>query len=722
MKNNRIQKYLTLAVLSFSLLGTKLKADEGMWIPMLLEQLNEAEMIDMGLELTAEDIYSINKSSLKDAIVHFGGGCTAEMISKEGLMLTNHHCGYGEIQSHSSVEHDYLKDGFWAKTRAEELPNEGLTASFIKRMDDVSDAALDGVTSNMTEAERRDKISANIKAIVEDATKGTHYTAKVKPFFKGNQYFLFIIETFKDVRLVGAPPSSIGKYGADTDNWVWPRHTGDFSIFRIYADKNNMPAEYSEDNVPYVPKHSLPISIKGVKEGDFTMVFGFPGRTNEYLPSDEIDQTLNVINPAKIKLRGTTLELMDKRMRADQKVKIQYAAKQSSISNGYKKWIGENTGLKESRGLDKRRKYEAEFILNTKGMREFAKYKEILPAMKTLYAERKPLSLSREFFIETSYVNVSSMRSCFGIYRLLKVEDNEEKFTAGVERLKAASVKYFKDLDVDLDREILAALIKINVEDLEVGQYPAIYKTMYDKSNGDIHGLLEKVYKKSYIVSKEKMDKLLASSNKKIAKKLSKDPFFKMFKVGADHFYDNIVPHYGKVQDDIDRLMRDYMAAQMEIFSARRFYPDANSTLRLSYGKVEGMSPKDALVYKHQTYLDGVIAKYVPGDYEFDLPSKLIDLYEKKDYGQYADENGKMPVCFIASNHTTGGNSGSPALNGKGELIGLNFDRAWEGTMSDLNYDVSRCRNIMVDARYVLFIIDKFAGASHLIEEMELVR
>lgn len=722
MKNNRIQKYLTLAILSFSLFGTTLKADEGMWIPMLLEQLNEDEMIDMGLELTAEDIYSINKSSLKDAIVHFGGGCTAEMISKEGLMLTNHHCGYGEIQSHSSVEHDYLKDGFWAMNKGEELPNEGLTASFIKRMDDVSDEALNGVTSEMTEAERRDQISINIKGIVEDATKGTHYTAKVKPFFKGNQYFLFIIETFKDVRLVGAPPSSIGKYGADTDNWVWPRHTGDFSIFRIYADKDNKPAEYSEDNVPYVPGHSLPISIKGVKEGDFTMVFGFPGRTNEYLPSDEIDQTLNVINPAKIKLRGTTLELMDKKMRSDQKVKIQYAAKQSSISNGYKKWIGENTGLKESRGLDKRRKYEAEFTLQTKGMKEFSKYKGILSSMKDLYKERQPLSLAREFFIETSYVNVSSMQSCFGIYRLLNVKDDEAKFKAGLERLKAGSVKYFKDLNVQLDREILASLIKINVEDLKEGQYPSIYKTMYDKSNGDVYGLLEKVYKKSYIVSEDKMNKLFTYSPKKAAKKLSKDPFFKLFKAGADNYYKNVAPQYARIQDSIDRLMRDYMAAQMEVFSGKRFYPDANSTMRLSYGKVEGMSPKDALVYKHQTYLDGVMAKYVPGDYEFDLPKKLIDLYDTKDYGQYADANGKMPVCFIASNHTTGGNSGSPALNGKGELIGLNFDRAWEGTMSDLNYDVKRCRNIMVDARYVLFIIDKYAGATHLIEEMELIK
>lgn len=722
MKNNRIQKYLTLAVLSLSLIGTSLKADEGMWIPMLLEQLNEEEMIDMGLELTAEDIYSINKSSLKDAIVHFGGGCTAEMISKEGLMLTNHHCGYGEIQSHSSVEHDYLKDGFWAKTKADELANEGLTASFIKRMDDVSEEALAGVNDNMTEAERRDKISVNIKAIVEKATEGTHYTAKVKPFFKGNQYFLFVIETFKDVRLVGAPPSSIGKYGADTDNWVWPRHTGDFSIFRIYADKDNKPAEYSEDNVPYVPNHSLPISIKGVKEGDFTMVFGFPGRTNEYLPSDEIDQTLNVINPAKIKLRGITLELMDKKMRADQKVKIQYAAKQSSISNGYKKWIGENTGLKESKGLDKRRKYEDEFKLYTKGMKDYEKYKHILPEMKSLYEKRKPLSLAREFFIETSYVNVSSMQSCFGIYRLLNVKDDEVKFKAGLERIKAGSIKYFKDFDIDLDREILASLIKINVEDLEVGQYPEIYKKIYDKSNGNVHKALEKIYNKSFVVSKEKMDKLMTYSPKKVAKKISKDPFFRLFKEGADHYYNHVAPHYGKIQDDITRLMRDYMAAQMEVFSGKRFYPDANSTMRLSYGKVEGMSPKDGLVYNHQTYLEGVIAKYVPGDYEFDLPEKLISLYENKDYGQYADENGKMPVCFIASNHTTGGNSGSPALNGKGELIGLNFDRAWEGTMSDLNYDIKRCRNIMVDARYVLFIIDKYAGATRLIEEMELVK
>lgn len=737
MKTN-IKTYLLTTLLSISLFGYKAKADEGMWIPMLLEQLNEEEMISMGLELTAEDIYSINKSSLKDAIVHFGGGCTAEIISKEGLLLTNHHCGYGEIQEHSSVEHDYLKDGFWAKTKADELPNEGLTASFIKRMDDVTKQALAGVSKSMTEADRRNLISKNIKSIVENATKDTHYTAKVKPFFKGNQYFLFVIETFTDVRLVGAPPSSIGKYGADTDNWVWPRHTGDFSIFRIYADKDNKPAKYSKDNVPYTPEHSLPISVKGVKEGDFTMVFGFPGRTNEYLPSDEIDQTLNVINPAKIKLRKTSLGLMDKKMRSSQKVKIQYASKQSGISNGYKKWIGENTGLKESKGLEKRRKYEAEFTLNTKGQREFEKFKNILPKMKQLYKERQPLSLAREFFIETSYVNVSSMQSCFGIYRLLnapapKKSDNKEeyekatkaywdKMQAGLDRIKGGSVKYFKDLDVDLDREILAEILKINVKDLQEGQYPKVYKTMYDKTNGDIEIALKKIYAKSAIVNQDKLNKILSSSPKKAIKALEKDPFYKLFKEGAEHFYSNIAPNYGKIQDEINRLMRDYMDAQMQVFSAKRFYPDANSTLRLSYGKVEGMSPKDALTYHYQTYLEGVMAKYVPGDYEFDLPKKLIELYDNKDYGQYADSTGKMPVCFIASNHTTGGNSGSPALNGKGELIGLNFDRAWEGTMSDLNYDVKRCRNIMVDARYVLFIIDKFAGATRLIEEMEIVK
>jgi hypothetical protein len=725
-----MKKISILSLVALLFLGQlPTKADEGMWIPLLLQMLNEDEMTDMGLEIPVEAIYSINKSSLKDAIVHFNGGCTAEMISKEGLLLTNHHCGYGQIQNHSSVEHNYLKDGFWAMDRSQELPNGDLTASFIKSMKDVSAEVLQGISANTSEAERRQIISKNIAEVKKNATNGTHYEAKVRPFFKGNQYYLFVIETFKDVRLVGAPPSSIGKYGADTDNWMWPRHTGDFSIFRIYADKDNQPAAFSKDNVPYKPAHSLPISIKGVKENDFTMVFGFPGRTDEYLPSFEIEQVLNTVNPAKIKIRGTALDLMDKKMRSSEKVKIQYAAKQSSISNGYKKWIGESKGLKAVRALDKKRQYEREFTVQAKGNRDFAAYANILSQFKDLYDQREPLILARNYFIETNIVNVSTQGFIWRKYLTLRgVEKETFKDDKKVEKLKesfkswATHEKYWKDLDADLDREILAAILKLNIENLKEGQYPEYFKELSDKYKGNLNKGLKKAYAKSYFVNKDKFNALMKKSPKKVVKALKKDPLYKILAAGGDNFFNNINPKYGEIQDKIDRLMRDYMKGQMEVFSDKRFYPDANSTLRLSYGQVKGVEPLDAVQYDYQTYLDGVMAKYVPGDYEFDLPKKLIELYDSKNYGQYADANGKMPVCFIASNHTTGGNSGSPAINGKGELVGLNFDRIWEGTMSDLNYDVSRCRNIMVDARYILFIVDKYAGASHLIDEMELVK
>ncbi|MCT4664205.1 MAG: S46 family peptidase [Flavobacteriales bacterium] len=727
MKKNSLKQLLVLAMLTcgFSLPSF---ADEGMWIPLLLEKLNEAEMQDMGMELSAEDIYSINKSSLKDAIVHFNGGCTSEIISKEGLLLTNHHCGYGQIQNHSSVEHDYLKDGFWAKTRADELPNDHLSATFIKKIEDVSQAALEGVTDGMDEAKRNQIIRENIKKIKAKATEGTSFGATIKPFYKGNQYYLFLTETFTDIRLVGAPPSSIGKYGADTDNWMWPRHTGDFSIFRIYANKDNKPADFSKDNVPYKPAHSLPVSIKGLKEGDFTMVFGFPGRTDEYLPSYEIEQVLNILNPAKIEIRKTALEIIDNKMRSSQKIKIQYAAKQSSISNGYKKWIGESKGMKAVGALDKKMAYEKDFLIQVKGGKEFNKYRNVLSDLKKLYDQKAPLILSRRYFIETNIVTVSSQNKLWSKYRQIegynKLEDKDKKKEKAQKLADSwlSDKKYWKDLDNGTDREVLAAVLSLNVKNLKEGQYPAYFKELYDKHDGNLKEGLRKAYAKSYFMNEEKFRKALEKNPVKAIKKFQKDPLYLIAKAGGDFYLNEIGPKYNAVQREIDKLMRTYMKAQMEVFSGKRFYPDANGTMRVSYGKVEGVSPKDAVTYAPYTYMEGLMAKYVPGDYEFDLPTRLIELYENKDYGVYADKNGKMPVCFIASNHTTGGNSGSPAINGKGELVGLNFDRIWEGTMSDLNYDVTRCRNIMVDTRYILFIIDKFAGASHLIDEMEIIR
>ncbi len=704
-------------------LSLQLKADEGMWIPMLLEQLNEAEMIDMGMELTADDIYNINQSSLKDAIVHFGGGCTAEMISSKGLLLTNHHCGYGEIQNHSSVENDYLTDGFWASSPDEELTNPGLTATFIKYMKDVTAEVLMGVTDDMPLDEQKKITNENRKGIKGKALEGTHYDAYIKPFFKGNKYYMFVTETFNDVRLVGAPPSSIGKYGADTDNWVWPRHTGDFSIFRIYANENNEPADYNESNVPYQPAHHLPVSIKGIEKGDFTMVFGFPGRTNEYLPSSSIDQTLNVLNPAKIDFRKTSLGIMDKKMRRNDKTRIQYAAKYASIANYYKKWIGENTGLKESKALRRKMGYETKFQSIVEQNNIYSQYKNLLPSMKEIYSKNESYALARDLFIETAYYNISSMRFCFNILGLEEsMSKSEELQKKALKKLIGSSTKYFKNLDPEVDQEVLRSLILMHPKYLQSGMYPSSFDKFLTLSNQKFESVISKAYNKSNLMSSNRFMKLANVSPKKAMKILKKDPIYSIFKEYRDNYNANVRPTYNQNKEQLDQLMKQYMQAQMDVFPNKRFYPDANSTLRLSYGTVQGMSPKDAVNYDYITTMDGLMAKYIPGDYEFDLPKGLVDLYHNKDYGQYAAKDGSMPVCFIASNHTTGGNSGSPALNAKGELIGLNFDRAWEGTMSDINYDVNRCRNIMVDIRYVLFIIDKYAGAGYLVEEMDIIK
>lgn len=692
------------------------QAEEGMWIPMLLQQLNEAEMQDMGLELTAEDIYSVNQSSLKDAIVHFGGGCTAEVISEKGLLLTNHHCGYGEIQSHSSVEHDYLTDGFWAKNQSEELANPGLTATFIKYMKDVSAEATGGVSDDMSEADRQAKIKENIDAIKEKEVEGTHYKSLVRPFFKGNKYYMFVTETYEDVRLVGAPPSSIGKYGSDTDNWVWPRHTGDFSIFRIYADKDNKPAPYSADNVPYKPAHALEISLNGVQEDDFTMVFGFPGRTNEYLPSHAIRQTLEVLNPAKIQIRETSLNIMDAEMRKSDEIRIKYAAKYARVANYYKKWIGENTGLKETHAIAKKEKNEMAFQNIVNSNKAFADYKNLLSDFDKQYQAREELALARDYFVEIFYYGIGFTRFASGADAFVKSgkEEDLKKFLATAER-------QFKDYDGYTDEKIMAALLALYEKEVPRLK-PSILAEIKKEYKGDFKAYAKAVFAKSILVDSKKFKALKKASPKKAAKMLRKDPAYKLTAGLNDYYRTAIYKQYYAINDEIDKLGRTYMKALMEVFPNKAYYPDANSTLRLTYGKVKAYAPKDAVDYHYMTYMDGVMEKYIPGDYEFDLPERLVKLYEKKSYGQYVDKNGKMPVCFISTNHTTGGNSGSPALNGKGQLVGLNFDRAWEGTMSDINYDSSRCRNIMVDIRYVLFIVDRFAGASYLVDEMKIVK
>lgn len=713
---------ITSLLFAFLFVASSLQAKEGMWLPFLIGQLNADEMTAMGLQISAEDIYSVNHSSLKDAIVHFGGGCTAELISSKGLLLTNHHCGYSKIQSHSSLENDYLKNGFWAMSGEEELKNPGLTASIVKYMKDVTNEMLEGTTVDMDPAERKSMMDENAKKIIgqnDDA-----YDKEIKAFFYGNQYILIAKEEFKDVRLVGAPPSSIGKYGADTDNWVWPRHTGDFSIFRIYAGPDNKPADVSDDNVPYTPVQHLKINLNGAKKNDFTMVYGFPGITNEYLPSNEIKYIIEDYDPARIAVRDELLAILDKKMRESDATRIQYASKYARISNSWKKWIGEVKGLKETKAVAKKEAMEASFEKAVSENEEWRdNYGSLLSDLKKLYEERKPLVMERYMFLETMYYGSELMHHLYGYRNLTALYDDEKT----EELAKAAATKagsldgFYKDYDSELDEKAMQTLLPVYLASIKTEPVPEIIAKLKKMSAEDLHDFVEDMFEDLMLIQKhEDWKQMLNENPEKAIKALGKTDAMQLAVASWTHFIETINPKTRDWEARIDVLQGEYVGALREVFPMKRMYPDANSTLRVAYGKVHGYEPADAVEYQSHTYLSGVIAKYIPGDYEFDLPEKLIDLYKSKDYGNYG-EGDKMPVCFIASNHTTGGNSGSPALNGKGELIGLNFDRTWEGTMSDYNYDIDRCRNIMVDVRYVLFIVDKFAGAGYLVDEMDII-
>lgn len=697
-------------------------AVEGMWLPLLLGLLNEKEMQSMGMKMTAEDIYSVNKGSLKDAIVQFGGGCTSEIISSQGLLLTNHHCGFGQIQQHSTLEHNYLEDGFWAKALKDELPNPGLTATLISRIEDVTAAALAGVTNEMDKRTRQSTIDKNLDAIKKSAKKEAWEDLMIRPFFHGNQYFMFVTVTYKDVRLVGTPPSSIGKFGADTDNWVWPRHTGDFSMFRIYAGKDNLPAEYSPDNVPYKPKHFLPISLDGVQDGDFTLVFGFPGRTNQYLPSYAIGQIADVLDPARIAVRDRTLAIWDSAMRSDPQVKIQYASKQAGLANAWKKWQGEVLGLNRTKAVKKKQALEAEFVKAVNLNPKFSQYQQLLSQFEKLYKDVEAYALAKAYYDELFGGNVELITMASQLNRLQKAYDNEGE--AGFEKLRKQLQGQlegrFKDYQPAIDQKVFAAQMELLMKKLSPDYLPQDLAGWVAKAEGSYEKLAATVFGNTFLTDAAQTASVLEKAPGDVLKAIQNDPACSFARSLADTYNSKVAPKYNEYNDQITDLQTTYMRALMEVFPNKKFYPDANSTLRCSYGKVQGYQPRDGVSYATKTYLDGVMEKYVPGDYEFDVPARLRELYEKKDYGQYA-ENGKLPVAFIGSNHTTGGNSGSPAIDAHGNLIGLNFDRVWEGTMSDYNYDLSICRNIMVDIRYVLFIVDKYAGATRLVEEMKLV-
>ena len=688
----------------------------GMWIPSLLQGMNEKEMKSLGMKMTVADIYDVNKSSLKDAVPHFNGGCTSEVISPKGLLLTNHHCGFDAIQTHSSVEHDYLTNGFWAYKMEDELPNEDLEVTFIVKIEDVTAKVLDGTAALGSEAERQKKIQDNIAALTKSLPKESWQENKIRTFYEGNQYMLFVTETYKDVRLVGAPPSAIGKFGSDTDNWVWPRHTGDFSLFRIYADKNNRPAGYSKDNVPYTPKHFLPISLDGIKEDDFTLVFGYPGKTNEYLPAVAIEQIVTELNPAKIEIRDKALKVQDGFMRKDNAIKIQYASKYAGIANYWKKWIGETQGLKKSNAVAVKRKQETAFQEKVAKAGKQSEYGNLLVDFKKNYEEIGPYASARDYFIEVVLRNTELLSVGYKMYQLEQIYNTkgEQAFTDRKNKLATGLGEFYKDFNAGVDEKVFEQLI-------------ALYATKSPKPylpsallNIDTKQLTTDVYSTSKLTTFTGAKELLTGDSKTVLANLNNDKCFQLVKVIADNYLKEVAPKYDEINLKISALQRTYMKAQLELNKGARIFPDANSTLRVTYGKVKGYEPKDATRYKPVTYLDGVLEKYIPGDYEFDVPKKLIDLYNAKDYGSYG-ENGKMPVCFIGTNHTTGGNSGSPAIDATGNLIGLNFDRVWEGTMSDIYYDPSICRNVMVDIRYVLFIIDKYANAHNLIEELKLV-
>ena len=690
-------KYLKILLL-FVTLNT-FAQQGGMWIPSLLEGMNEDEMTSLGSKLTAKDIYDVNNSSLKDAIGHFNGGCTSEVISPKGLILTNHHCGFSQIQSHSSLENDYLKNGFWAMNFEDELPNNGLFVEFIVSIHDVSKEVLAAINEDMTEKEKQSTIDKNSNAILKNWTKETWQDVKVKSFYKGNQYFLFVTERFEDIRLVGAPPTSIGKFGSDTDNWVFPRHTGDFSLFRIYADANNRPAKYSENNQPYTPKHFLPISLDGVEEGDFTMIFGFPGRTNEYLPAVAIEHITKNYNPTNIAIREAALKVIDEKMKDDDEVRIKYASKQARIANAWKKWIGENLGIEKSNAVEKRRAFESTFTkaLKEKGLE--AKYGDILPKFNRLYKDFAPVNIKRRNFIEVFLVTNELMQMTLRTFQMEQAINNDSSV---FEKARESLIRRFKGIhknyNVDVDKGVFISVMPFYTDHVD-----------------------DSIYNNTAFTNLDSALKLLQGTPEQVLKNINNDAAYKFAKPIIDEFYNTIDKEFQQKNEPIAALQTKYMTALMEALPNARYFPDANSTLRVTYGQVRGYSPKDAVYYNHVSYLDGVIEKYIPGDYEFDVPQKLRDLHASKDYGPYADTNGKVPVCFLGTNHTTGGNSGSPAIDAHGNLVGLNFDRVWEGTMSDMNYDPEICRNIMVDLRYVLFIIDKYAGAKHLIDEMKLV-
>ena len=690
-------------------------AKEGIWIPSLLNVVY-ADMQSQGLQLTAEDLYDANGSSLKDAIVLFGGGCTGEIVSNDGLLFTNHHCGFDYIQFHSSLKNDYLRDGFWAKSRAEELRCDGLSVVFVVRMDDVSEAMRKGITATMTPVQVDAMLQKNRKVLEEQyKMENPLLGLQLKSFNYGNQYLAILTKSYNDVRLVGAPPSEIGKFGGDTDNWVWPRHTGDFSVFRIYADADNQPAKYSTTNVPFKPAHHLPINIAGIKEGDFSMVYGFPGRTEHLLTSYAVDFITSKLNPMRIDMRDQTIAVLEGRMRASDEIRIKYAAKQSDVANAWKKWKGQQIGLTNFRALEQKRSFEEQYTAQC-AKPEFQAYAEVLPKLKEIYTELNPLNFEAQLFVEYMYYGPEMFNFSYRFQELVMNYDTLQakgKLESVIAELKKGARAFYKDFDLATEMAICARL-----QPLYEGKY--VLRGEADKVNAVNESDMLSFYTKSIFSDSTLLFKLLDKPSKSMLKKIKNDYFYSHAVWMFDDYNTRMRPKVSDLNKQIDYWMQKYTEGMMKMFPGN-YWADANSTLRISYGKVEGSFPRDGEHYTPHTTADGILQKYYTGNPDFAISPKLRALLEARNYGDYG-AGGELNVCYTGSNHTTGGNSGSPALNAKGELTGINFDRSWESTMSDIMYNPDICRNIMVDVRYVLWVIDVYAGADYLLQEMTLVK
>ena len=684
-----MKKLFTLLLLCACFL-TPSHADEGMWLPSLIGERIK-DMKRKGFKLSAEDIYSINKASMKDAVVQFGGGCTGEFVSKEGLLLTNHHCGYGSIQQLSSVEHDYLTDGFWALSREQELPVPGLTVSILVKMEDVTDRINNG-----------EKAADIAKA----AATGEGYRASVEPMYYGNQHFLFVYQTYRDVRLVGAPPSSIGKFGGDTDNWIWPRHTGDFSIFRVYAGKDNQPADYSKDNKPYQPKRHFAVSTKGVKEGDFTMIYGFPGNTQEYVTSDAVEYIAEVSDPMKIELRTQRLDIISAAQAEDVAVRIQYASKHASIANAWKKWQGEVLGLRRLKTVESKKAYEKEFAAWAADKPE---YKTLLQDMSASYEKAKKAYYVRELFNES----LGGIEALSLANTMLAIKNRAKSAEDLQLNIKMNQGAFLKNYNASIDRKIAHAMLAEFLKRMPADKIPADL-TAAIEAKGDAAAYVDYLYDNTKIITPG-FDPATLDSDPMVELATILQPMRREISQVAYRNLSNI--------PDVEQWYRPYMRALREWDKERAFYPDANFTLRVAYGSVAGYEYADGEYHNPVTSIDGIIAKDDPNIYDYNIPQSLRDIYARKDYGRWASKIGdreSVAVCFLATNHTSGGNSGSPVINGKGELIGINFDRTWRSTMSDMEFDPTICRNISVDIRYVLFVVDRIGGASYLLDEMDL--